>query len=178
MTADRRMKQCSLVRWLRAPTVREGLAASTRLIRQRPRSPSLVAASPRQVLRKCGLSAGRGIACGDGPMGCPQGAAGFLRLSGRALGALADDESDRIHLCDGPIAAATNEGLRQPGSFVDDGLHAGPPGRTPLAAPERVRSDRSCLRWKGIQGWIDGSGERRLTSAHPQHLTISLTVGA
>ena len=45
----------------------------------------------------------------------PQSAAGFLRLSGRALGALADDEPDRIHLCDGPIAAATNEGLRAAG---------------------------------------------------------------
>ena len=94
----------------------------------------------------------------------PRGAAGFLRLSGRALDALADDESDRVHLCDDPIAAAANERMRQPGSFVDDGLHAGPPGRAPLAAPERFRSDRSCLRWKGIQGWFDGSGERRLTS--------------
>ena len=25
----------------------------------------------------------------------------------------------------------------------------------------------------GIQGWFDGSGERCVTSAHPQHLTIS-----
>ena len=33
-----------------APTVREGLAASTRLIRQRPRPPCLVAARPRQYL--------------------------------------------------------------------------------------------------------------------------------
>ena len=94
----------------------------------------------------------------------PQSAAGFLRLSGRALGALADDEPDRIHLCDGPIAAATNEGLRQPGGIVNDGLHAGPPGRAPLATPERFGSDCSCLRWKGIQGRFDGPGERRLTS--------------
>ena len=39
---------------------------------------------------------------------------------------------------------------------------------------ERFRSDCSCLKWKGIQGWIDGSGERCVISAHPQHLTISL----
>ena len=94
----------------------------------------------------------------------PPSAAGFLRLSGRALGALADDEPDRVHLCDGPIAAATNEGLRQPGGIVNDGLHAGPPDRAPLATPERFGSDCSCLRWKGIQGRFDGSGERRLTS--------------
>ena len=94
----------------------------------------------------------------------PPSAAGFLRLSGRALGALADDEPDRVHLCDGPFAAATNEGLWQPRSVVNDGLHAGPPSRAPLATPERFGSDCSCLRGKGFQGWIDGSGKRRLTS--------------
>ena len=104
----------------------------------------------------------------------PQGAAGFLRLSGRALDALTDDEPDRVHLCDGPFAAATNEGLRQPGSFVDDGLHAGPPGRAPLATPQRFGSDCSCPRWKGIQGWIDGSGERRLTLPSTTFDNISL----
>ena len=94
----------------------------------------------------------------------PPSAAGFLRLSGRALGALADDEPDRVHLCDGPFAAATNEGLWQPRSVVNDALHAGPPSRAPLATPERFGSDCSSLRGKGFQGWIDGSGERRLTS--------------
>ena len=73
------------------------------------------------------------------------------------------------------VPTATNEGMRQPGSFVDDGLHAGPSGRAPLEASERFRSDCSCLKWKGIQGWIDGSGERCVISAHPQHLTISPT---
>ena len=51
--------------------------------------------------------------------------------------------------------------------------HAGPPSRAPLAKLERVRSDCSRPRWKGIQGWLDDSGKRRLTSAHPQRLTIS-----
>ena len=94
----------------------------------------------------------------------PQSAAGFLRLSGRTLGALADNESDRVDVRDGSIVAAANEGLRKPGRIADDGLHAGPPGRAPLAAPERFRSDCACLKWKEIQGWFDGSGERRLTS--------------
>ena len=98
---------------------------------------------------------------------------GFLRLSGRALGALADDEPDRVHLCDGPFAAATNEGLWQPRSVVNDGLHAGPPSQAPLATPERFGSDCSCLRGKGFQGWIDGSGKTPPDLAHPQHLTIS-----
>ena len=43
-------------------------------------------------------------------------------------------------------------------------FHAGPPSRAPLATPERFGSDCSCLRGKGFQGWIDGSGKRRLTS--------------
>ena len=88
----------------------------------------------------------------------------FYDFPAEHWGHLRDDEPDRIHLCDGPIAAATNEGLRQPGGIVNDGLHAGPPGRAPLATPERFGSDCSCLRWKGIQGRFDGPGERRLTS--------------
>ena len=42
------------------------------------------------------------------------------------------------------------KGCGSRGSFVDDGLHAGPPSRAPLATPERFRSDSSCLKWKGI----------------------------
>ena len=34
----------------------------------------------------------------------------------------------------------------------------------PACRGQRLRSDCSCPRWKGIQGWIDGSGKRRLTS--------------
>ena len=56
------------------------------------------------------------------------------------------------------------KGLWQPRSVVNDALHAGPPSRAPLATPERFGSDCSCLRGKGFQGWIDGSGKRRLTS--------------
>ena len=87
----------------------------------------------------------------------------FYDFPAEHWGALADDESDRVDLCDDSFAAATNERLRQPRGVVDDGFHVGPPSRTPMATSERLGSNGSRLRRKEIQGWSDASGKRRLT---------------
>ena len=76
----------------------------------------------------------------------------FYDFPAGTLGALADDESDRVDVRDDSFAAATNERLRQSGGVVDDGLHVGPPSRAPLATLERLGSNGSRLGRKEIQG--------------------------
>ena len=82
---------------------------------------------------------------------------------GRALGASSNDESDRVNVRDGAPEATQNEGLRQPRSLADDGVHVGPSSGGSLAQTQRLGADGPRLRRKEIQGWRTDRTTRRLT---------------
>ena len=93
----------------------------------------------------------------------PRGLIDVLRLPGRALGASSNDESDRVNVRDGAPEATQNEGLRQPRSLADDGVHVGPSSGGSLAQTQRLGADGPRLRRKEIQGWRTDRTTRRLT---------------
>ena len=70
-------------------------------------------------------------------VGGPGGTAGVLRLSGGALAAPADVESDRVAVRHGPAATACDEGGRLADQGATDGLQAVGHGATTVAPAER-----------------------------------------
>ena len=76
---------------------------------------------------------------------------GLLCLSGGALAAPADVESDRIAVRDGSPAAASDQGGRLPRQGSADGVQAAGDGAAPVASAERVAPAASGARRSGVR---------------------------
>src|SRR5207245_1363831 len=101
-------------------------------------------------------------------------------LPGRTLEASAHDESDRVHVRDGPVARRRDEGGRLPHRGAGDGVQAAARGRRSLAQRRRGRARTARARRRAFRGRsADRAAEeareegRRLISLNPQLLTIA-----
>src|SRR5262249_45948711 len=80
-------------------------------------------------------------------------AADVLRFPGRALDPLADDQPDRIDLCDHPATPSPDQGQRHTEGESDDAVQARPGCSEKMAAPARLRAVNACSGRKGFPGW-------------------------
>src|SRR5215471_14556733 len=86
----------------------------------------------------------------------PQGSRGtadVLRFPGRALDPLADDQPDRIDLCDHPVTPSPDQGQRHTEGESDDDVQARPGSSKAMAAPAWLGTLNACSGRKGFRGW-------------------------
>ena len=96
-----------------------------------------------------------------------------LRLPGRALDPLADDQSHREHVRHGAPAASPDQGQRLTHGLPDDGLQADAVRRQEMAAPERLKLLARRDRRSSIHRRNQTPRNRRLKNSHPQLIAIS-----
>ena len=84
----------------------------------------------------------------------------LLRLPGRALDSLADDQPDRVHLRHGATTNETDQGERLSDGLPDDGLQADAIGLEEVEALERRDIVNSCV-WEVFRRRLWGCGFRQ-----------------
>src|SRR5579871_1080298 len=97
--------------------------------------------------------------------------ADVLRFPGRALDPLADDQPDRIDLCDDPATSSPDQGQRHTEGKPDDDVQARRSRSEEMAAPARLGTVNACSRRKGFRG-RSAAGRRLIHLLGTQHLTI------
>src|SRR5579871_5771573 len=100
--------------------------------------------------------------------------ADVLRFPGRALDPLADDQPDRIDLCDDPATSSPDQGQRHTEGKPDDDVQARRSRSEEMAAPARLGTVNACSRRKGFRG-RSAAGRRLIHLLGTQHLTIPLS---
>ena len=86
----------------------------------------------------------------------PQGSRGIanvLRLPGGALDPPADDQPDRIDLCDDPATPSPDQGQRHTESEPDDDVQARPSRSEEMAAPAWLGTSDAYSARKDFRGW-------------------------
>ncbi len=103
----------------------------------------------------------------------PGGPAGVLRLPGRALAALADDEPDRERVCNAAAADGQNAEVPEPQDSIRDGAATGAIGPAEVAPAKRAEATRAGDRGSTIQERYSRSSTRRLNPVSPTFGHIS-----
>src|SRR6516162_7295675 len=81
------------------------------------------------------------------------GVVDVLRFPGRALDPSADDQPDRIDLCDHPATPSPDQGQRHTEGESSDDVQARPSRSEEMAASAWLRTVGACSRREDFRGW-------------------------